>query len=74
MGEDLEQCQSLLRLLIGVHIHQDGSGFAILSDHDGFAVLLKLVKNFRRVRFDEADGFDLGRKPDDAPPEPNIVR
>lgn len=71
---DLEHCQGLLGLLIGMYIHEDGPGFPILGDHDGFAVLPELVQYLGRVRLDKTDGFDLGRKPDDAPPEPNIVR
>ena len=72
--KDLQQCKGFLRLLVGVHIHQDRPSFAILRDHNRLAVLLKLIKHFRSVRLDKADGFDLRRKTDKTPPEPNIVR
>jgi len=74
MGKNLKQRQRLLRLLIGVYIHQDRAGLPILSNDDGLSVLLELIEHFRSVGLDEADGLDLAGKADDPPPGLNIVR
>jgi hypothetical protein len=74
MGENLQQGEGFLRLLVGADIHQNSARLSVLGDHDRLPVLLQLVENLGRVRLDEADRLDLRRKADGTPPGLNIVR
>lgn len=74
MGEDLEQRESFLRLFVAMDVHQNGAGLPVLGNHDRFPLLLKLIEHLGGMRFDKADGLDLGGEANSTPPELNIVR
>lgn len=67
MGENLEQGERFLCLLVAVDIHQNGTGLAVLGNHDRFPLLLKLIEHLGGMRFDKADGLDLRGKANSTP-------
>jgi hypothetical protein len=57
-GQDLQQGERLLGLLVRRQILHDRRCLAVLGDDERLPLLGKFTNELRGVRFDVADGFD----------------